>query len=135
MNSGLWALCMSQCGMQRTCWIGSIMSNFLPLTFQSNSENSLIAQSMLAAKTIPRCVLSLFVICFTILKQLASSDYKPSGVGTFFVTCFAQLAYHSVPCSSLSEHSVWYTKQYYVKRTSFFEQVGKELWFSNFLIF
>lgn len=86
------------------------MSNFVPLTLQSNSENSLIAPSMLAAETIPRCVLSLFVICFPVLKQLASSDHKPSGRGMFFVICFAQLTYHSVPCSSLLEYSVWYTK-------------------------
>lgn len=104
MISGLWALCMRQCCMQRNCWIGSVLSNFLPLTFQSNCENSLTALTMLAPKTIPRCVLSLFVICFSILKQLASSDYKHSGVEMCFVACFAQLSCHSVPCSSLLEH-------------------------------
>lgn len=86
------------------------MSNFLSLTLQSISENSLIAQSMLAAKTIPRCVLSLFVICFPILEELASSDHEPSGRGMFFVICFAQLAYCCVPCASLLEYSVRYTK-------------------------
>lgn len=90
--------------MQRTSWIGSIMSSFLPLTFQSNSENSRIAQSMLAAKTIPRCVLSLFVICFTVLKQLASSHYKPSRVGTFLL-----LVLLSSPTIVFLVHLFWST--------------------------
>lgn len=41
------------------------------------------------------------VIHFTVLEQLPSSNYKPSGEGTFSDTSFAQLIYYNVPCSSL----------------------------------